>query len=96
MAQLLDAWCAVITPYPVATGREVHSIDLTATLLCSSLHGQLGLWRNVSQEAGEDALEELRDALLVTLFGRSGSFGLSPEDIDWAHLDGAMVTCNGK
>ncbi|MEU1471140.1 hypothetical protein ABZ434_23305 [Streptomyces sp. NPDC005761] len=39
--------------------------------LWSGLHGQLRLLRNVSHEAGEGALEELRDALLVTLLGRS-------------------------
>lgn len=71
MEQLLEAWCAVVTPYMVASGRADHSVDLTAKLLWSSLHGQLGLWRNVSQQADEGALDELRDALLVTLFGRS-------------------------
>jgi AcrR family transcriptional regulator len=72
MARLLDAWSTAVTPYLVATGRDPDSSELTAKLLWSSLHGQLGLWRNVAfQETDDAALDEVRDALLVALFGRS-------------------------
>lgn len=71
MDRLLDAWREAVTPYLVATGRDPDSSELTAKLLWSSLHGLLGLWRNVSHMAGPDDLDEARDALLVALFGRS-------------------------
>ncbi|MET7539605.1 hypothetical protein [Streptomyces sp. NPDC005507] len=71
MTQLLDAWHEAVTPHLVAEGRGPDTGDLTAKLLWSSLHGQLGLWRNVSQQADDNALEQLKDALLVALFGRS-------------------------
>ncbi|MFJ4982086.1 hypothetical protein ACIP6X_43560 [Streptomyces coeruleorubidus] len=71
MERLLVAWRTAVTPYLVATGRDPDSSELTAKLLWSSLHGQLSLWRNVSQAAGDSDLDEARDALLVALFGRS-------------------------
>ncbi|WP_327672710.1 MULTISPECIES: TetR/AcrR family transcriptional regulator [unclassified Streptomyces] len=72
MAQILDAWREAVTPYLATTGRDTGSADQIAKLLWSSLHGQLGLWRNVSQHTDDNTgLDELRDSLLSALFGRS-------------------------
>ncbi|MER5754498.1 TetR/AcrR family transcriptional regulator [Streptomyces sp. NPDC002088] len=72
MTQILDAWCEAVTPYLATTGRGTGSTDQIAKLLWSSLHGQLGLWRNVSQNTDDNTgLDELRDSLLSALFGRS-------------------------
>lgn len=71
MEQLLDAWRRAVAPYLAATGRDPASVDLTAKLLWSSLHGQLGLWRNISQQAPNKNLTDLRDGILIALFGRS-------------------------
>lgn len=71
MSVILDAWRDAVTPFLVATDPDAD-YDRTAKVLWSSLHGQLGLWHNVSRAANDDAeLDRLRDALLLALFGRS-------------------------
>lgn len=70
MARLLEVWRETVTAYLERTGGDPGAGDLTAKLLWSSLHGQLGLWRNVSPLADDAVLEELRDAVMKALFGR--------------------------
>ncbi|WP_419703061.1 TetR/AcrR family transcriptional regulator [Promicromonospora sp. NFX87] len=70
MARLLDVWRETVVAYLTATGHGSDGADLTAKLLWSGLHGQLGLWRNVSPLADDVVLEDLRDGILRALFGR--------------------------
>ncbi|MFC4507774.1 MULTISPECIES: TetR/AcrR family transcriptional regulator [Streptomyces] len=74
MERLLDAWCEATVPYLSEAGAGVGGhLDarLAAKLLWSGLHGQFGLWRNVSEVSDASELDELRDALLFSLFGRT-------------------------
>jgi AcrR family transcriptional regulator len=78
MQRVLDAWCEATVPFL----REARSTDSAgdaagrpgahqaAKLLWSGLHGQFGLWWNVSDVSDESELDGLRDSLLSALFGR--------------------------
>lgn len=74
MKRLMDAWCEATAPYLAAAGEGTGDrLDarLAAKLLWSGLHGQFGLWWNVSDVSDASELHELRDALLFSLFGRT-------------------------
>ncbi|MEV4033569.1 hypothetical protein [Streptomyces umbrinus] len=73
MGRLLDVWCEATVPYLSEAGKGMDGrMDArrAVKLLWSGLHGQFGLWRNVSDVSDASELDELRDALLFALFGR--------------------------
>ncbi|WP_063820050.1 TetR/AcrR family transcriptional regulator [Streptomyces caniscabiei] len=71
MEHVLDAWREAVAPYlSEAEGMNVTDDEQVAKLLWSALHGQFGLWWNVSDIARPDALADAREALLLAVFGR--------------------------
>ncbi|MFC4507761.1 MULTISPECIES: TetR/AcrR family transcriptional regulator [Streptomyces] len=78
MGRVLDAWCEATVSYlDEARGMDATSdpdgrpdARQAAKLLWSGLHGQFGLWWNVSDVSEASELDELRDSLMSSLFGR--------------------------
>ncbi|MGW1784030.1 TetR/AcrR family transcriptional regulator [Streptomyces sp. NPDC002143] len=77
--RVMEVWQDLVHAYlaqPDADVRELpatgsHSQDRAiAQLLWTGLHGQLAMWWGVTHDRPEQALLDLRDALLLTLFGR--------------------------
>lgn len=71
MSQVLDAWQEATTPYLNEAAADTRlNGEQAAKLLWSSLHGQFGLWWNVSDVTDHTELDSLRDSLLLGLFNR--------------------------
>jgi AcrR family transcriptional regulator len=72
MEPVMAAWREAVEAYHEVSPSGPLSSDEVAKLLWSSLHGQLGLWRNVVghvSDAGE--LDGLRESMLLAVFGRT-------------------------
>ncbi|MEV4036322.1 TetR/AcrR family transcriptional regulator [Streptomyces umbrinus] len=71
MQRLLDAWCEAVVPYlGEAEGIGVTDGRQLAKVLWSALHGQFGLWWNVSDLTDASDLVDMRETLLLAVFGR--------------------------
>ncbi|MCD7439720.1 TetR/AcrR family transcriptional regulator [Streptomyces lincolnensis] len=71
MQPVLDAWREAVAPYL----RETEEVRVTdderlAKVLWSALHGQFGLWWNVSDITDASELVGARESLLLAVFGR--------------------------
>lgn len=71
LQQVLEAWQEAVGPYLNSGPGTAQGGQQTAKLLWSGLHGQFGLWWNISDDSGDEELVQLRDSLLTALFGRS-------------------------
>ncbi|MFD6064037.1 TetR/AcrR family transcriptional regulator [Rhodococcus wratislaviensis] len=68
LQQVLDAWCDVIRPCLKAQDHPRVRVGEAGKLLWSGLHGQIGLWWNISDDPGHREFERLRESLLRVIF----------------------------